>query len=88
MASAEYERLALERTIAEKQLGMAMVSLEQARSEAQRKQLYLERIVQPHKPDSPLLPRRVRNIGATFLMGLIVWGILSMLIAGVREHED
>jgi capsular polysaccharide transport system permease protein len=88
LASAEYERLALERTFAEKQLGVAMVSLEQARNEAQRKQLYLERIVQPHKPDSPLLPRRARNIGAIFLMGLVVWGILSMLIAGVREHED
>jgi capsular polysaccharide transport system permease protein len=88
LASAEYERLALERTFAEKQLGVAMASLEQARNEAQRKQLYLERIVQPHKPDSPLLPRRARNIGATFLMGLIAWGILSMLIAGVREHED
>jgi len=88
LASAEYERLALERTFAEKQLGVAMASLEQARNEAQRKQLYLERIVQPHKPDSPLLPRRARNIGATFLMGMVLWGILSMLIAGIREHED
>lgn len=87
-ASADYERLALERTFAEKQLAVAMASLEQARNEVQRKQLYLERIVQPHKPDSAVLPRRIRSIGATFLMGLVVWGILSMLIAGVREHED
>lgn len=87
-ASADFERLALERGFAEKQLGVAVAALEQARNDAQRKQLYLERIVQPHKPDSPLLPRRARNIAATFLLGLVCWGILRMLLAGVREHED
>ena len=23
-----------------------------------------------------------------FLVGLVAWGILSMLVAGVREHQD
>lgn len=87
-SAAEFERLALERSFAEKQLGAAMASLEQARNEAQRKQLYLERIVQPNRPDSALLPRRARNIAATFVLGLVAWGILSMLLAGVREHQD
>lgn len=87
-ASAEYERLALERSFAEKQLAAATVALEEARNAAQRKQLYLERIVQPNRPDSALLPRRLRNIAATFMIGLVLWGILSMLLAGVREHQD
>lgn len=86
--SAEYERLALERGLAEKQLAAALASLEQARNEAQRKQLYLERIVQPSKPDVAVEPRRLRNIFATFLLGLVAWGILTMLIAGIREHQD
>jgi capsular polysaccharide transport system permease protein len=86
--SAEYERLALERTLAEKQLAAALSSLEQARNEAQRKQLYLERIVQPSKPDVAVEPRRIRNVLATFLLGLVAWGILTMLIAGIREHQD
>jgi capsular polysaccharide transport system permease protein len=86
--SAEYERLALERSLAEKQLATALSSLELARNEAQRKQLYLERIVQPSKPDVAMEPRRLRNILATFLLGLVAWGILSMLVAGVREHQD
>ncbi len=86
--SAEYERLALERALAEKQLAAALASLEQARNEAQRKQLYLERIVQPSKPDVAVEPRRVRIILATFLLGLVAWGILTMLVAGVREHQD
>jgi capsular polysaccharide transport system permease protein len=86
--AAEYQRLALEREFADKQLGSTLVSLEQARNEAQRKQLYLERIVQPSKPDMAMEPRRVRSILATFMLGLVVWGVLTMLFAGVREHQD
>lgn len=84
----EYQRLALDLEFAEKQLAAAMTSLEQVRSEAQRKQLYLERIVQPNKPDVAIEPRRFRAILTTFLVGLIVWGILSILIAGIKEHHD
>jgi len=86
--AAAYQRLALEREFADKQLSSALVSLEQARNEAQRKQLYLERIVQPSKPDMAMEPRRIRNVFATFVLGLIAWGILTMLLAGVREHQD
>ena len=86
--AAEYQRLALEREFADKQLGSTLASLELARNEAQRKQLYLERIVQPSKPDRAMEPRRARGILATFMLGLIVWGVLSMLFAGIREHQD
>lgn len=86
--AAEYQRLALEREFADKQLASALASLEQARSEAQRKQVYIERIAQPSLPDVALEPRRLRSIVATFVLGLVAWGILSMLLAGVREHQD
>jgi capsular polysaccharide transport system permease protein len=86
--AADFQRLALEREFADKQLGSAMVSLEQARNEAQRKQVYLERIAQPSLPDTALEPRRLRSILATFVLGLVAWGILTMLLAGVREHQD
>jgi capsular polysaccharide transport system permease protein len=86
--AADYERLALDRTFADKQLGAAFASLEQARNDAQRKQLYLERIVQPSKPDVAVEPRRLRAIFATFVLGLICWGVLTILVAGVREHKD
>lgn len=84
----DYQRLLLEQEFAEQQLAAAMTSLEQARSEALRKQLYLERIAEPHQPDVATEPRRARAILTTLLVGLIVWGILSMLIAGVKEHHD
>ncbi|NOT98142.1 MAG: hypothetical protein HOO97_03495 [Sideroxydans sp.] len=86
--STEYESLILERGFAEKQLAAALTSMEQARNEAQRKQLYLERIVQPSKADMAMEPRRIRNVFATFVLGLIAWGILTMLLAGIREHQD
>lgn len=86
--SADYERLALERSFAEKQLAGALTSLELARNDAQRKQLYLERIVQPSKPDVAVEPRRLRGMLTTLILGLIVMGVASILLAGVREHKD
>ncbi len=84
----EYERLQLESQVADKALASAMASLEDARNEARRKQVYVERLVQPNLPDAPLEPRRLRNIIATFILGLAAWGIVSMLFAGVREHME
>lgn len=86
--AAEFQRLALDKEFADKQLASTMMSLEQARNEAQRQQLYLERIAQPNLPDSALEPRRLRAIAAVFILGLIAWGVLTMLIAGIKEHQD
>lgn len=84
----EYERLVLEQTFADKQLAVTLASLEQARNEAQRKQLYLACIVQPSKPDVAVEPRRLRMVLATFALGMLAWGVLTILIAGVSEHYD
>lgn len=86
--AAEYQRLALEKEFADKMLASAMSTLEQARNEAQRQQLYLERIAQPSTPDKAMEPRRLRAVVAVFLLGLVAWGILTMLIAGIKEHQD
>jgi capsular polysaccharide transport system permease protein len=86
--AAEFQRLALEKEFADKQLASALASLEQARNEAQRQQLYLERIAQSSLPDAAMEPRRLRAILAVFVLGLIAWGVLSMLIAGIKEHQD
>jgi capsular polysaccharide transport system permease protein len=84
----EYQRLALDREFAEKQLASALAALVQARNDADRKQLYLERIVQPNKPDIATEPRRLKAVLTTLGAGLLLWGIFSILIAGVREHHD
>ncbi|WP_407669953.1 hypothetical protein [Paraburkholderia oxyphila] len=86
--AAKYARLQLDAQFAEKQLATAMASLDNARAEAERKQLYLERLVQPNLPDVAIEPKRLKNIFVVFALGIIAWGVLSLLIAGVREHHD
>ena len=85
--AAQYQRFELEREFADRRLAAAMNSLEEARNEARRKQAYVERIVQPSLPDEAQEPRRLRGIFATFVLGLVAWAIMTMLIAGIREHH-
>lgn len=86
--AASYQRLFLENDLAEKQLAAALASLESVKTEADRKQLYLEIVSQPSRPDMALLPSRFYNIAATFFIGLMFYGIISLLAAGVREHKN
>ncbi|WP_343070237.1 hypothetical protein [Sphingomonas sediminicola] len=86
--AAQYQRLSLESQFADKNLAAAMSSLLEAQNEARRKQAYVERISRPNTPDEATEPRRLRGILATFILGLVAWGILSMLLAGIREHRD
>lgn len=87
-AAAQYQRLQLESQVSDKQLAASIASLEDARNEARRKQAYVERISQPNVPDEALEPHRLSGIFATFVFGLIAYGIISMLLAGIREHHD
>ena len=84
----EYQRLFIESQFADRQLALTLASLSDARSEARKQQAYIERIAQPSRPDAAVEPKRVRGILTSFVLGLIAYGILSMLLAGVREHKD
>lgn len=86
--AADYQRLALEKEFDAKMLASALSTLEQARTEAEHKQIYLELISQPTAPDKAMEPRRLRMIAAIFGLGLILWGIVTMLVAAIREHQD
>lgn len=87
-STVQYERLSLESDFADKQLAAALASLEQARQDAHRKQVYVERVVEPNLPDAPMEPERLRGIFATLVISLVAFGILRMLLAGVREHAQ
>jgi len=82
----EYERLALDRELAEKALASAFTSLEAARLEAQRQQLYLETIAQPNLADYPLYPKRVVSFGMVLVSCLVAYGIAWLLVISAREH--
>ena len=86
-ASEQYERLSLDADFAAKRLAAALASLESAESEAQRKTSYVETIVEPNAPDRAMEPRRLRGILTTLVFSLLVWGVVTMLVAGIREHS-
>ena len=87
-ALGEYERLEVQRELAEKQLASAFTSLEAARLEAQRQQLYLETIAQPNLADYPLYPQRIVSFATVVAACLVAYGITWLLVAGVREHAS
>ena len=83
---AGFERLMLEREFADRQLASATASLETARMEAQRQQMYLSRVVEPNLAVYPLYPRKLISVGSIFLGLSVAFGIGGLLIAGMREH--
>jgi capsular polysaccharide transport system permease protein len=86
-AGADYQRLSLDADFAGKRLAAALASLETAENEAQHKSSYVERIVEPGLPDIAIEPHRLRGIATTLVFSLIVWGVMTMLISGIREHR-
>jgi capsular polysaccharide transport system permease protein len=86
--SAEYESIELQRDYADKRLEIALTSLQEARENAMKQQLYVEGIAQPNQPDIAIEPKRIRDIAATFLLCLVIWGVLSLLVTAVKEHAE
>jgi capsular polysaccharide transport system permease protein len=86
-ALTEYERLSMQRELAEKALASAFTSLEAARIEAQRQQLYLETVAQPNLADYPLYPKRVVSFITVFATCMLAYGLAWLLVANVREHS-
>ena len=83
-----YEGLLLERELATRMLASAATSLENAKLDAQRQQLYLERIVEPGAPDFPLYPKAIYNVLLVFGVALAIWCILYTLASHIFEHRE
>lgn len=85
-ALSEYERLDVQLRLSEKILASSLASLESARLEAQRQQLFIETIAQPNLADYPLYPKRIASFATVVATCLLAYGIAWLLIASVREH--
>lgn len=86
--SVEYQGLQLEKELADKQLAAAIATYESAKSDFNQKQLYLELLAKPSLPDEAAKPERLKNVLSGFVFGLLLWGVLRLFVAGVREHND
>lgn len=83
-----YEDLVLTRELADRQASEADAALIQARQDARRQRLYLERVVNPGRPDEALEPRRWSSILTVLITMLLIYGIGWLVLAGVREHRQ
>ncbi|HTV33971.1 MAG TPA: hypothetical protein VME69_12860 [Methylocella sp.] len=84
----QYESLTLSRDIADKSLAAAIDSLEMARQEARRQQIYVEEIAMPNLPDESTEPQRLRMIATVFILTFAVFGVLWILSVGAQEHQQ
>jgi capsular polysaccharide transport system permease protein len=83
----EYERLALSRAFADRNLESTQNALETARQEARRQQIYIETVVRPRAADESTEPRRLRWAASVFVLGFALFSMVWLVISGSREHS-
>ncbi len=85
---ADYESLVLMREFSNKALMSALDSLEAARADARRQQLYLEILVPPHLPDEAEMPYALKNILVVFLSLSLAYLLGWLMVTAIRDHES
>lgn len=85
---ASYERLELERMLADRQLASATALLEAARTEAIRQQTFVLRVAEPHLPEAALYPRAAYNTLTAFVSLAMLFGVGWLLVVSAREHAN
>ena len=71
---------------AEKIYLAALSSLRVARLDVKRKQQFLDIIVHPQLPSESLKPEKISSILSVFFTSFMLWGIVSLLLATVKDH--
>ena len=85
---AEFERLSLERELAAKSLTAALSSLENARQDAARQQLYLERVVEPNLADKSQYPKRLQSLAIMLAVCLALYWVVKSLADVIMDHDN
>lgn len=84
----EMNHLMVDLEFGDKLLATALASLESARSQALRQEIYLDRVVAPNLPDYALEPRRIHGVLSVLVVSLFAWGVIRLVLAAIREHGD
>lgn len=82
----EFAKLRLESEFATQAYMSSLASLESARLEAIRQNLYLETFVSPHLPQVAEYPRSILNTVLVLVVAIMVWAIGGLFISAIREH--
>jgi capsular polysaccharide transport system permease protein len=83
---ATFQELQMEADFSQKAYTAALSTLESARSDATRRELYFQTYIEPTLPIKPLYPQRVMDIFLVFLSACAAWVIGSLFVMGVRDH--
>ncbi len=86
--SVELELLKAELLMLQKEVEMNLGAFLQAQNQAHLQHLFIETVERPIRPDAPTEPKAARNIFVIFAISFALWGVISLLIAGVREHTE
>lgn len=84
---ARYEELKLRQGFTAKRYDAARVGVETAQAQAAKQRLFLVQLVSPSKPERPVAPRPFRSAFVLFVALAAAFGIIWLLVAGVREHQ-
>jgi capsular polysaccharide transport system permease protein len=82
----EFAKLRLENEFATQAYMSSLASLESARVEAIRQNLYLETFVRPHVPQVAEYPHALLNTLLVLVVSFLVWAIGGLLVSAAREH--
>ena len=85
-ALAEYDKLDVEKSLAEQAAVLAERMLDNTKVDANRHHIYLVAIEDPTVPQSPIAPRRAHMILLISLGALSFWSLIAVIAANVREH--
>jgi capsular polysaccharide transport system permease protein len=83
-----FEKLTMDRDLAGKTLELDLEGLEEAKLEARRQQLFLDRVVNPTLPDKAAEPQRFLLIFLVFASSFVAFAIVSLVSVGLREHHQ
>lgn len=86
--AAEYHNLAIEAGFAEEAYKSALASVETTRIEASRKLKSLVVIESPAKPEIALYPKRFYSLLTLLVALTLIYGIVLLVIATIRDHRD
>ena len=84
---ATFEELELEEKFNEKLYNVAQASYEKARQERDKQLLYLVVVVRPTTPESATYPQVALTTSLFFASTLIVWGVIALLVAAVKDQS-
>ncbi|WP_235442200.1 sugar transporter [Rhabdonatronobacter sediminivivens] len=83
---AQYESLRVDQEFSEENYRAALTALEQARSNAERQQIYLATFVRPTLAQRADYPRRLLLVGLTAFFALMTWAVLALVYYSLRDR--